>query len=359
MDRQTTDRLTTDRQKKFSAGLLLKWTAIILLVAAAIGYSIDVDYYLMRPGSAEHLQPLIHVEGSTGEESGRLMLTTVSSLAGNALFYVLAQFDRNTEIVPKEDVLGSTGMDDELYQKLMIMYMNQSQQDAIYNAFLLAGEAAEFVEKAVLVRDVTDDSKAKDILKPGDSIIKVDGFVMKNSEQVIEYVKSKQPGDLVAVTYERSGEQHEVGIELTENPETEEARIGVMIFTERELHTEREVQIDTGQIGGSSAGTMFTLEIYKQLIGKDITKGHYVAGTGTINTKGQVGQIGGVQHKVKAAYAAKADIFFVPKDILPTDSNEKDAVATNEQIGSPLVVVPIAHVQEAIDYLEKLPVKQR
>ena len=348
-----------NRQKKYSIASSVKWILIIMLVAAGIGYSIEVDYYLMRPGSAEHLQPLIHVEGSSGEESGRLMLTTVSSIAGNALFYVLAQLDSDAEIVAKEEVLGTSDIDDALYQKLMLMYMEQSQQDAIYNAFLLAGEPAEFVEKAVLVRDVTDDSKAKNILKPGDSIIKIDGLVMSNSDQVIDYVKGKQPGGLVAVTYERSGGQHTADIELTENPETGEARIGIMIFTERELHTDREVQIDTGRIGGSSAGTMFTLEIYKQLTGNDITKGHYVAGTGTINTEGQVGQIGGIQHKVKAAFAADADIFFVPKDILPTDSNEKDAVIANEQIGSPLVVVPIAHVQEAIGYLEKLPVKQR
>ena len=42
---------------------------------------------------------------------------------------------------------------------------------------------------------------------------------------------------------------------------------------------------------------MFTLEIYNQLVDEDLTRGHEIAGTGTINEKGEIGPIGGIQQK--------------------------------------------------------------
>ena len=57
------------------------------------------------------------------------------------------------------------------------------------------------------------------------------------------------------------------------------------------------MKIDSHEIGGPSAGLMFTLEIYNQLVDEDLTRGHEIAGTGTINEKGEIGPIGGIQQK--------------------------------------------------------------
>ena len=58
-----------------------------------------------------------------------------------------------------------------------------------------------------------------------------------------------------------------------------------------------KVKINSHEIGGPSAGLMFTLEIYNQLVEEDLTKGREIAGTGTINEKGEVGPIGGINQK--------------------------------------------------------------
>lgn len=42
---------------------------------------------------------------------------------------------------------------------------------------------------------------------------------------------------------------------------------------------------------------MFTLEIYSQLTGKNLRGGREIAGTGTIEHDGSIGQIGGVDKK--------------------------------------------------------------
>ncbi|OEF98781.1 hypothetical protein BHF68_02490 [Desulfuribacillus alkaliarsenatis] len=341
---------------------VLKVIAIIFIIVAGLGYVVDVDYYLMMPGTAEHLRPIIEVDGELSDEKGKFMLTTVSSIPGNMLFYTFANISNRIglyeiEIKEKEEVLGHFDMDDDLYRQIMLLYMSQSQQEAVYNAFLLANEDVEFIENAVLVRDVAPDSMAVNILRPGDSIKMVDGFEVKNSEQMIEYVRNQRPGDTVHIVYERGGESREADIMLMTHPEVDEARIGIMIMTDRELVTNRDVRISTGRIGGSSAGMMFTLEIYNQLVEQDITKGYYIAGTGTINADGYVGQIGGVKHKVRAARRANADIFFVPMDIHPYDTNEQEANTVNARLDEPITVVPIKHIQDAIDYLEGLPAR--
>ena len=70
---------------------------------------------------------------------------------------------------------------------------------------------------------------------------------------------------------------------------------------DRTLTTDPEVEFITSNIGGPSAGLMFTLEIMNQLVDEDLTKGYNIAGTGEMLEDGTVGRIGGAGFKVIAA----------------------------------------------------------
>ena len=72
------------------------------------------------------------------------------------------------------------------------------------------------------------------------------------------------------------------------------------------------VDIDTGNVGGPSAGLMMALNVYNSLTEYDITKGIKVAGTGTIEIDGSVGPVGGVKQKVIAAKNAGSTLILVP-----------------------------------------------
>ena len=74
--------------------------------------------------------------------------------------------------------------------------------------------------------------------------------------------------------------------------------IGIGLVDHTQVVTDPKVKIDAGSIGGPSAGMMFTLEIYSQITGKDLRQGREIAGTGTINEDGSIGQIGGVDKKL-------------------------------------------------------------
>ena len=71
------------------------------------------------------------------------------------------------------------------------------------------------------------------------------------------------------------------------------------------------VRIDTGSIGGPSAGLAFALDVLEEL-GHDVDRGYKVAATGEIFPDGSVGPIGGVKQKTIGVRRAKVDVFLVP-----------------------------------------------
>ncbi|MET9908848.1 S16 family serine protease [Streptomyces sp. NPDC006476] len=79
-----------------------------------------------------------------------------------------------------------------------------------------------------------------------------------------------------------------------------------------------KVTLRLADVGGPSAGLLFTLGIIDKLDGNgsggDLTGGRTVAGTGTISADGRVGAVGGVALKTQAARRDGATVFLVPKD---------------------------------------------
>jgi PDZ domain-containing protein len=105
------------------------------------------------------------------------------------------------------------------------------------------------------------------------------------------------------------------------------------------------VTIDSGGIGGPSAGLMWTLGLTDVLTPGDLTGGRTIAGTGTIDLEGKVGPIGGIEEKVAAAERAGAVLFFAPMD----------NAAAAMRVAGDMVIVPVQTYQQALDYLSQQP----
>ena len=134
----------------------------------------------------------------------------------------------------------------------------------------------------------------------------------------------------------------------------EKVGIGIQLVTNEEIETVPPVKIKSGNIGGPSAGLMFSLEIYNQLTEEDITKGHYIAGTGEIDYDGRVKRIGGIDKKVVAADKEGIEIFFAPNEEGASDSNYQEAKATAEKIKTDMKIIPVDTFDDALTYLENL-----
>jgi Lon-like protease len=329
----------------------------ILLFLLILAF-IPTPYFLYQPGTTDDLSSLVNVEDGYKEEKGNFYLTTVLSSEASNIYYLLyGLLAPHTEIKKASDV--QQDFTDQEYDDLLNFMMRDSKQNAIVSSFSEAGEDLDVDYNGIFVYGISEQSKANGILKVGDIITEVDGTKVSERNEFIDYIeKNKKAGDTVSLKFGRNGKTLEEKIEIiTLDKETN--RIGLGITPEEEFNVDvaRKVELNSEDIGGPSAGLMFSLEIYKQLVEKDLTKGYEIAGTGTIDHEGNIGQIGGIRHKVTTASLHGTDIFFVPKDLTELDTNENDALDEAKNNGYDLEIVPVATLAEAIKYLENLKEK--
>ncbi len=349
---------------------------ILGFIIAYLVIYVPTPYYIIQPGSAEEIKPMVTIQEGPTEEKGTFMLTTVRMSYSNTLMFILAQFNKNAEILKKSDLLQE-GESQAEYSERQDYVMLNSQSNAMISAYEKAGIAYDITNKGVLVLQTLEDFPAAAILEPGDQIMKLDGKEVELREEVLTYIKTKKIGDTLKVTYKREGLERTAEIKLEALPPDElpadsaeplpqRAGLGIVPVDLQNVEAkeeEKQIEITAGDIGGPSAGLMFALEIYNQLVAQDITKGYRIAGTGTINTEGQVGVIGGIKYKVVAADKAGADIFFAPKDFIPEDNkylpikNTTEAMNQAKKIKTKMIVVSVDTLEDALRYLETLPPK--
>ena len=157
-------------------------------------------------------------------------------------------------------------------------------------------------------------------------------------------------------------------MEIKEIPGSEgRVGIGITYSESKSIKTDPKVTVKTEDIGGPSAGLMFTLELLNQLIDEDITKGYQIAGTGEMLEDGTVGRIGGIEKKVVSADKEGIDIFFAPDDTITEamleynpsiTSNYEVAVQTAAAIDSDMKIVPVKTIDDALNYLNNLQPKK-
>lgn len=110
-----------------------------------------------------------------------------------------------------------------------------------------------------------------------------------------------------------------------------------------------KVTLKLADVGGPSAGLLFSLGIVDKLDGDgsggDLTGGRNIAGTGTIDTDGKVGAVGGVALKTQAARRDGATVFLVPR---------AECGDAKSQLPKGLRLVPVTTLQGAVDSLAAL-----
>ncbi|MNH82779.1 DNA-binding ATP-dependent protease La [compost metagenome] len=331
---------------------LVLFALVILLVAL---YLIPLPYYLKEPGDLEALAPRITVENGHKNEKGSFYLTTVLSTKMNVYNWISSLFRDDVQIEKAKDVNG--GLSDEEYSFLLRHMMSTSQQNAIIAGLKEAGITVPAQHKGVFVTSIIPESKLADKLAVGDIITAVDGQPIQKASEMIEYISHKKAGESVNLSFRHREIDHTEAIELIQLPSGKPG-LGILPEDEYAIDSPRKVTIAASDIGGPSAGLMFSLEVYSQTLANyDLTKGYHIAGTGALDVQGNVQQIGGIRDKIVAAHAAGVDIFFSPADVKPGDTNTKDVLDEAKKRGYTLTIVPVKTTHEAVEYLRKLPPK--
>lgn len=158
--------------------------------------------------------------------------------------------------------------------------------------------------EGILVLDVDLEAPAARAgIKPGDVIFQVEGIEVSLPAELKEIITASE-----TVTLNLRREDTEFSVSIT----PQKGRIGVEVVPSYADSLTELMNIDTAAVGGPSAGLMLTLAYIDALSPGDLTAGRRVAGTGSIDPLGLVGEIAGLRYKVVAAAEAGAEVFFVP-----------------------------------------------
>jgi PDZ domain-containing protein len=240
--------------------------------------------------------------------------------------------------------------------------MRSAEQTAQYVALEALGFEVELVPGDVLVRELVCLAASEDgsecaefapsaeFLEPGDRLLEADGVVLDGVEDLSNVLADKEPGDTVELVLDRPEEgEMTVTVPLIASPsDPDRTIVGFVPFDTREVVLPFELDIDTGQIGGPSAGLAFTLALIDELSPGELLGRDRIATTGTIELDGSVGAIGGLRQKASAVQQAGVEVFLVP-----TAQGEED-IAAARAAAPGLEIIPVADLDEALAVLEGL-----
>ncbi len=299
------------------ASLLASGLFVVLVVLAVAA---PVPYVVYRPGptfdvlAEDRGDEIVEVEGHEAyRDDGQIRFTTVAVTGAeqrlNIFDAVTAWVSRNDAVYPREVVYPDDQSAADAERESSVQ-MVSSQDAAVANAMRATGATVPAVTE---VLDVARGSGADGALAVRDQLISVAGTPITTSQDVVDAVSKVEPGDRVRVTVRREGKRLTVPVRTKPSPDDPtKALLGIVVGLGYDFPYSVQVDI-SDNIGGPSAGLMFSLAVYDTLTPGSLTQGHVVAGTGTVDDSGTVGPIGGIQQKIIGASRSDAELFFVPK----------------------------------------------
>lgn len=342
--------------KKIKNKQLTIWFVSILVLI--LGLVVPLPYYIEAPGSAVRLSELIEVNDKKDTNPGSFMLTTVSIRNATPLTYFTKYLPFHEGVTEKE-LFGMTESSEE-YDNLQQYYMQSSINAAIEVAYETANEPYMLDYKGIYVMSILPKSNFSGKLLVGDIVVALDDQKFESSLEFIDYVKGRNPGQTIAVTYQRDGKTDTISAPLIKIEQTNVPGLGISLVDHTSIETDIPVSINSDDIGGPSAGFMYALQIYTQLMKQDLRDSREIAGTGTISSDGTIGRIGGINKKVVAASKEGATIFFAPDDSIDPvvkknypllQTNYEEALKAAEKIETEMKIIPVKQFQDALDYL--------
>ena len=296
--------------------ILTLWVALVPVFAfGAVLFVVTVPYVSLGPGPTYNTldevdgKQVVDIEGTqVHPTTGHLNMTTVSeqddlTLGQALLFWTSGRF----ELVPR-DVVYPPDKSREEVDKENTTDFKRSEDSA-------ASAALGYLKypQALTVDSVNDPGPSAGKLKSGDAINAVNGTQITGSDQFQSLLKQTKPGQQVVIDYRRKNAPPGTAtITLGSHPDRDYGYLGVAVL--EAPWAPFTIKFNLANVGGPSAGLMFSLAVVDKLTTGDLAGSKFVAGTGTISTDGKVGPIGGITHKMLAAREHGATVFLVPAD---------------------------------------------
>ncbi len=316
---------------------------LIVLAVIIFMFYFELPFIIYRTGGTIDLKSRIDIDTKYKEE-GSFSMSYVNAMKGTPAFILLSYILPDWDLFPLSEITGENSYEDTI--AIGKIYLNEGIDNAKIAAFNEAGAKINITKTINTVAYISEEANTD--IKIGDEIISVNDKDINNLDDIKLAINNLNIGDEVEV------------IVINNNKETKRKakiyldidntlKIGIALKTTYEFETEIPVDIKMkNNESGSSGGLMMSLAIYNALVDDDITHGLNIVGTGTIDSDGSVGEIGGVKYKVLGADKKKADLFFCPME------NLEEALKIKKDRNLDINIVGVRTLKDAINYLKNL-----
>lgn len=335
----------TNFYEKFKKFIKDYYKNIIFFVALYIFFMWPLNYYIVTGGGIMEVGNRIVVENAPSSK-GNFNLAYVSEARATVATYLLSYVVKDWE---RLEISSYTYDHEEDIQDVNFrsdLDLLNAHDFAIKNAYLKAGKTYEVTKTELYVYYISKDSKND--FKVGDQLLEVNGIKLNQLEDFKKILSTYQEKDQIQVLVKRN--KKEKMIDATLYQKEGNTILGIYVDAIHTYKTDPHIKIKFKKSeSGPSGGIIEALDIYNKLTKKDITKGFKIAGTGEIDSLGNVLTIGGVKHKLLGAEAKKADIFIVPKG-----ENYEECKKIKKDKKLKIRLIGVESFDEALEKLEKI-----
>ncbi len=320
--------------------------ALVALIASAdVIWNWPTHTYAEQPGPVLELVDRVHIDGPTTPVHGAYYGLTVELQPLDLGQRLVHDITGNPSTIIPDSALHPSDEPNATYQAVEKTAYADAAQIAAAVAERTLGLNVAVTTRGITVEDVLPDSPAAKVLNPGDLITAVNGAPLTTTSDFVEVVRhaARHPITL-RVQSPTSGTSHPVTVTPVPTGGHHIPAIGVIVEPPTvDVHLRYPVTDNAHGVEGPSAGLMTGLTVYDELSPTDLAAGRTIAGTGTLDINGHVGDIGGIEAKARAAAAAGAQLFLAPAD---------QAAAARRVLSTHIPVIGVTTFQEAIDALQ-------
>jgi Lon-like protease len=307
-----------DEQRSPARLALMIVIGVLLVVAgSAVVLGRQADEFVLLPDRPHPADAVVSVKGEdprpAGDGPGIYYLDVLVHRATLGETW-LAPLESDAERIPARFVIPPAGSQRDL-NRIDKLDVQSSKRLAALVALRALGRKVTVTGGGVRVDQVDPASPAHAAgLAAGMVVTSVDGTRTGSLTALRRTLASRNPGDAVSLGVLDGSNRRTIDTRLTKSASAPERPLlgiaGQDVAPDVKLPI--AVKIDTGNLGGPSAGLAFSLEIYDSLTGRRLSRGRRVAVTGTIDQNGSVGLVGGIKGKTIGARQSGFDLMLVP-----------------------------------------------
>ena len=326
--------------KKIKKFVVENWWFLLSIVVVIFLFNYHLPYYINMPGGTININDRIECD-SCSDINGSLNMLYVSEYEATIATYLMSYIMPNWDLEEISTQQISDETQEEIYDRNRLM-LDNSIDNAIYVAYKESGKDIDISDK----RNVVIATTISNGLKIGDEILEIDGNKIEDINEIKDIINDSEVGAKLKFKIIRDDEEEEVEVEVREEDSVKMIGAVIVLDLDYKLDPDIDLKFKVSE-SGSSGGMMLALSIYSKISGEDLVRGRNIAGTGTIDMVGNVGEINGIKYKIMGAYKDNIDIVLVPS------ANYKEAVKVKKKYDYDMEIVKVDTFSDVIEYLKK------